>query len=287
MNGVKPSPGHHGPGRIIAPPDRRAHPASRLVKRLPAALLALQQLLSCGSVQARTVYRCVQNATVSLATAPEPGSNCTAQQVDDTAVQAPNLWGNMGVFSGTLYEREQDGVLVYSTRNLPGSRVFLKFTVTTPPGEPAHAGLGRVGPPQLNRHAKQFKAAARATGVDDAWLRAIAHAESNFDAAAVSPKGAQGVMQLMPDTATELGVRDPFSAEQSINGGARYLQALLKRYQGNRTLAAAAYNAGIGAVTRYRGVPPYAETLAYVEKVGALYARYQAAMGIRTETPAR
>lgn len=253
---------------------------------LPAAL-ALLPLLLPGTAAARTVYRCVQNNTVSLATAPEPGSKCKAQQVDDNAVQAPNLWGNMGVFSGTLYEREQDGQLVYSTRNLPGSRVFLKFTVATPPGEPAHEGLGKVGKPQLNRHAKQFKAAARATGVDDAWLRAIAHAESNFDAGAVSPKGAQGVMQLMPDTATELGVSDPLSAEQSINGGARYLKALLARYKGDRTLAAAAYNAGIGAVTRYKGVPPYAETLAYVEKVSTLYARYREAMGIKPETPAR
>jgi len=257
------------------------------MKPLLPIVLALLPLLLPGPAAARTVYRCVQNNTVSLATAPEPGSKCKAQQVDDNAVQAPNLWGNMGVFSGTLYEREQDGQLVYSTRNLPGSRVFLKFTVATPPGEPAHEGLGKVGKPQLNRHAKQFKAAARATGVDDAWLRAIAHAESNFDAGAVSPKGAQGVMQLMPDTATELGVSDPLSAEQSINGGARYLKALLARYKGDRTLAAAAYNAGIGAVTRYKGVPPYAETMAYVEKVSTLYASYREAMGFKPETPAR
>ncbi len=257
------------------------------MKRPPVVAMVLLTLLPCAPAAARTVYRCVQNNTVSLATAPEPGSKCTAQDVDDNAVQTPNLWGNMGVFSGTLYEREQDGRLVYSTRNLPGSRVFLKFTVNTPPGEPAHPGLGKVGPAQLNRHAKQFKAAARATGVEDAWLRAIAHAESNFDAGAVSPKGAQGVMQLMPDTATELGVSDPFSADQSINGGARYLKALLKRYKGDRTLAAAAYNAGIGAVTRYKGVPPYAETLAYVEKVSALYVRYRDAMGGAPQTPAR
>lgn len=273
---------------MIAPPlDLAAPGGPGAMKPLLPAVLALLPLLLPGTASARTVYRCVQNNTVSLATAPEPGSKCKAQQIDDNAVQAPNLWGNMGVFSGTLYEREQDGQLVYSTRNLPGSRVFLKFTVATPPGEPAHEGLGKVGAPQLNRHAKQFKAAARATGVDDAWLRAIAHAESGFDAGAVSPKGAQGVMQLMPDTATELGVSDPLSAEQSINGGARYLKALLARYKGDRMLAAAAYNAGIGAVTRYKGVPPYAETLAYVEKVGALYARYREAMGFKAETPAR
>lgn len=176
------------------------------------ALLLLPSLWP-GLAAARTVYRCVQGNTVSLATAPEPGSRCTAKEIDDNAIQTPNLWGNMGVFSGVLYEREQDGALVYSTRNLPGSRVFLKFTVATPPGEPAHEGLGKVGKPQLAQHAKQFKAAAKATGVDDAWLRAIAHAESNFDALAVSTKGAQGVMQLMPETAQEYGVRDPFSPQ--------------------------------------------------------------------------
>jgi hypothetical protein len=273
---------------MIAPPHDLVAPCGPgAMKPFLPALLALLPLLLPGTAAARTVYRCVQGNTVSLATAPEPGSKCKAQQIDDSAVQTPNLWGNMGVFSGTLYEREQDGTLVYSTRNLPGSRVFLKFTVSTPPGEPAHEGLGNIGAPQLNRHAKQFKAAARATGVDDAWLRAIAHAESGFNAGAVSPKGAQGVMQLMPDTATELGVSDPLSAEQSINGGARYLQALLKRYKGDRTLATAAYNAGIGAVTRYKGVPPYAETLAYVEKVSVLYTRYREAMGFKVETPAR
>jgi len=253
--------------------------------RVTALVLLLLYGL-CAPLQARTVYRCVQKGTVSMATAPEPGSVCKAIEIDDNAVQAPNLWGNFGVFSGTLYEREQDGRLVYSTRNLPGSTPYLRFTVATPPGEPAHEGLGRVGTPQLNRHAPQFRAAAKATGVDDAWLRAVAHAESGFDEKAVSPKGAQGVMQLMPETATEYGVSDPLSPAQSINGGARYMKSLLRRYNGDRTLAAAAYNAGIGVVARYGGVPPYAETRQYVDKVLALYGRYREAMGTGPERPA-
>lgn len=252
-----------------------------------AAVVLLLGLSVAAPACARTVYRCVQGNTVSLATAPEPGSRCTPREIEDSPLQTPNLWGNMGVFSGTLYEREQEGRTVYSTRNLPGSRVYLRFTVATPPGEPAHEGLGKVGRPRLDAFAAEFKAAARATGVDDAWLRAIAHAESGFDAGAVSPKGAQGVMQLMPDTAALLGVRDPFSAQQSISGGARHMRALLRRYNGDRSLAAAAYNAGIGAVSRHGGVPPYAETLAYVEKVMALYAGYREAMGLRAEVPAR
>ena len=243
-------------------------------------LLSLLLLLAAvPQAQARTVYRCVQGGTVSLSTAPEPGSRCVAKQIDDNAAAVPNLWGAMGVFSGTLYERQQDGRTVYGTRKLPGAVKVLGFTVKTPPGEPAHVGLGKVGKPRLDRHAAQFRAAAKATGVEDAWLRAIAHAESGFDADAVSPKGAQGVMQLMPKTAREYGVVDPFSSAQSIGAGARFLKSLMKRYRGDLTLVAAAYNAGIGTVTRYGGVPPYAETRAYLAKVLALHARYREALG--------
>lgn len=253
----------------------------------PLLLLALcAGLFAPPELHARTIYRCVRDGTVSMATAPEPGSRCQPHEVDDNAVQAPNLWGNFGVFSGTLYEREQDGTTVYSTRNLPGSRPYLRFTVNTPPGEPAHAGLGRVGKPQLDRYPKAFRAAAKKTGVEEAWLRAIAHAESGFEPRAVSPKGALGVMQLLPEVATEYGVADPFSPEQSIDGGARHMRWLLARYHGDRTLAVAAYNAGVGAVARYDGVPPYAETREYVAKVFTLYARYREAMGNPIERPA-
>ena len=265
------------------------HPQRRSPRDVAVLLAALTLALAAAvpSADARTVYRCVRNGTVSLATAPEPGSKCEAREIDDNAVQAPNLWGSMGVFSGTLYEREQDGKRVYSTRNLPGSRVFLKFTAVTPPGEPAHEGLGKVGKPQLKPFAAEFKAAAKATGVEDAWLRAIAHAESAFDAEAVSAKGAQGVMQLMPDVVADYGVEDPFDAKQSIHAGARHLRALLRRYGNDRTLALAAYNAGIGTVQRYGGVPPYAETQAYIAKVQALHARYREAMGFKIERPAQ
>ncbi|MCC7249254.1 MAG: lytic transglycosylase domain-containing protein [Lysobacter sp.] len=258
-------------------------PPSRFLTRFRAQFLAWAALCVgalgiADAAEARSVYRCVRAGTVSLSTAPEPGSQCEAKEIPDDAVQTPNLWGEMGVFSGTLYEREQDGVLVYGTRKLPGAREYLRFTVATPPGEPAHEGLGKVEAPKLDRHAKAFKAAAKRSGVDDAMLRAIAHAESRFDEKAVSPKGAQGVMQLMPATAESLGVTDPFSPAQSIDAGARYLRTLLKRYKNDRTLAIAAYNAGPGAVARYAGVPPYAETKAYLEKVEALYDAYKRAL---------
>ena len=249
-------------------------------------LLAATLSLAGFSAEARTVYRCVRNGTVSLSTAPEPGSKCEAKKIDDNAANVPNLWGSMGVFSGTLYQREQDGQLVYGTRKLPGSTVYLKFTVATPPGEPAHPGLGKVGKPRLDMYARQFKAASKATGVEDAWLRSIAHAESGFAAKALSPKGAQGVMQLMPDVAKQYGVVDPYSPVESISAGARHLKSLFKRYHNDLVLVAAAYNAGIGAVTRYKGVPPYAETQAYVEKVQALHQRYRQALGTAPLRPA-
>lgn len=255
---------------------RRYHGLMSTARSAVAVLLACAL---CIPVQARTVYRCIRDNTVSLATAPEPGSKCEAKVVADDVAKVPNLWGELGLIKGTLYEREQDGKTVYSTRNLPGSRKFLQFSVDTPPGEPAHVGLGRVGKARLDRHAAQFRAAAKKTGVDDAWLRAIAHAESGFNETAVSPKGAQGVMQLMPGTAKEYGVADPLSAPQSIDGGARYLRDLKKRYRGDLTLVAAAYNAGIGTVARYGGVPPYRETREYIDKVRTLYDRYRTALG--------
>ena len=158
---------------------------------------------------------------------------------------------------------------------------MLAFSVTPPPGAQAHPGLGRIGKPQPAVHAADFRAAAKANKIDDAWLRAVAHAESGMQPDAVSPKGAQGMMQLLPATAREYRVSNPFSATESIQGGARYLSMLLKRYKGDRRLAAAAYNAGMGTVQRYGGIPPYRETQAYVEKVEALYTLYRDALASR------
>jgi hypothetical protein len=244
-------------------------------------MLALTALMAAQAAHARIIYRCVRDGTVSLATAPEPDAQCFAKTLDDNAAALPNLWGSMGVVHGTLYQRIQDGKTVYSTRNLPGSTRVLAFSVATPAGSPAHAGLGKVGQPRMAEFPHEFKAAARKTGVDEAWLRAIAHAESAYDASAVSAKGAKGVMQLMPEVIGDYGVKDPFSAGQSIMAGARLLKTLATQYEGDLNLAAAAYNAGAGAVAQYNGVPPYVETQEYVAKVQALHARYRKAMGLK------
>lgn len=112
-----------------------------------------------------------------------------------------------------------------------------------------------------------FEKASQTYGVPVALLKAVAKTESNFNPNAQSSCGAQGVMQLMPGTARGLGVTDSFDPEQNIMGGAKYLSGLLSMFDGNTTYAVAAYNAGAGNVQKYGGVPPFAETQAYVERV--------------------
>ena len=122
-----------------------------------------------------------------------------------------------------------------------------------------------------------MREAARSHGIDPALLAAVAKAESGFDPHAWSPAGAQGLMQLMPATARALGVSDPGDPAQSLDGGARYLRQQLDAFDGDLTLALAAYNAGPGAVRRHGGVPPYSETQAYVPKVMGYYDEFRAA----------
>jgi soluble lytic murein transglycosylase len=109
-------------------------------------------------------------------------------------------------------------------------------------------------------------------------VKAVIAAESLFDSDAVSRKGAQGLMQLMPTTASKLGVADPFSADQNVRGGVRYLRQMLDRY-GDMQRALAAYNAGPTAVDRYQGIPPYPETRAYVRRVMTYYRDYNGDFG--------
>jgi soluble lytic murein transglycosylase-like protein len=125
-----------------------------------------------------------------------------------------------------------------------------------------------------SQYAKPIQKASSQYGIDVALIRAIIHTESAFNPRAISPKGAVGLMQLMPFTAKRFGVTDRFDPSQNIEGGVRYLKWLMSRYKGNTALVLAAYNAGEGAVDKYSGIPPYKETQAYVKKVHKLIPYY-------------
>jgi cell wall-associated NlpC family hydrolase len=139
---------------------------------------------------------------------------------------------------------------------------------TTPAGTPTATTPTTSAPASTNtQYDSLIQQAARDQGVDPALLKGLVQAESGFDPSSVSSVGAQGLTQLMPDTARGLGVTNPFDPLQNLEGGARFLAGALKRFGGNEQLALAAYNAGPGAVERYGGIPPYAETQAYVPRV--------------------
>ena len=185
---------------------------------------------------------------------------------------------------GQVYSYIKDGVRHYSSKRPKGvASASPVRTIKYSFMESCYACAAKsgvnFGNVRLNTAAyrDEIAAAARRHGVDEAIVRAIIHAESAFNPNALSRVGAQGLMQLMPATARRFGVTNAFDASQNIGGGVQYLAWLLKRFDGNLTLAAAGYNAGEGAVAKYKGVPPYSETQRYVQRVGVLADRYRVA----------
>lgn len=124
----------------------------------------------------------------------------------------------------------------------------------------------------------EIRDAVASSEVEESLIRAVIHAESAYQPDALSPKGAQGLMQLMPQTQVELEVGDPFDPAENIRGGARYLSKLLEEFRGDVELAVAAYNAGPAAVYRYGGIPPFDETQEYVRRIRILHRRYAQAL---------
>lgn len=122
----------------------------------------------------------------------------------------------------------------------------------------------------IRRYCQKFR-------LEEALVHAVIKAESGFNPRAVSRKGALGMMQLLPQTARDLSVRDPFNAEENIRGGSRYLRMMLDEFDGNVELALAAYNAGPNAVKKHGGIPPYEETQSYVKKVKRYLQQYRQA----------
>ena len=154
-----------------------------------------------------------------------------------------------------------------SRLRLPGESPFSEVVSRVTTGaRPAFVGHEEVE--------RLVRANAIASNVDPALIEAVIANESGFDANATSSAGAQGLMQLMPATAAELGVTDSYDPAQNVFGGSRYLRDLLDRFGGDTKLALAAYNAGAGAVEKYGGVPPYAQTRAYVQNVLASYEKF-------------
>ncbi|WP_257389028.1 lytic transglycosylase domain-containing protein [Tahibacter caeni] len=213
-------------------------------------------------------------AASTAAATPQPGQ----WQYREGAAAAPAAGESPKVLRGAVYKiSKSNGTTEYTNIRPAGKRYQVLFTyISTCFACDVHSTVN-FSSTRLNRDAYRAEIAAAAAefGVDESLLRAVVHAESAFNPNALSNKGAQGLMQLMPGTADDLGVDNPFDAVQNIRGGAQYLARQLRNFQGNERLAMAAYNAGPANVTKYGGVPPFDETRVYVERVSTLRDRYR------------
>jgi soluble lytic murein transglycosylase-like protein len=174
----------------------------------------------------------------------------------------------------------ENGTTVFTNVPAPGRpyELYVKEPAKpAPPMEAAAPGRADASRAARGRYATHIRAAAQASDVDAALIHAVISAESGYNPSARSPKGAVGLMQLMPDTAARYSVANRLDPEQNIQGGARYLRDLLRMFNNDLQLVLAAYNAGEKAVLKYGNrIPPYPETAAYVPRVLKYYRSYRA-----------
>lgn len=230
---------------------------------------------AAGSAGAKREVDYRENPATNATPAPEGSGTAKTMTGPETSKPAPK------VLRGAVYRIErQNGVTEYTNiRPRKGGYALLFTYISTCVACDLHSTIDFAHTKlNLDAYKDVVAQAAADNGLDVALLRAVIHAESAFNPMALSSKGAQGLMQLMPGTADEVGVTDAFDAEQNIRGGARYLARMLKDFNGDERMATAAYNAGPGAVQKYAGVPPYAETQVYVERVATLAERYRKAL---------
>jgi soluble lytic murein transglycosylase-like protein len=184
-----------------------------------------------------------------------------------------------GVASADIYTyTDADGVVHFTNKPKDGKyKLYLKSTErrskrgNVTPVMPSDRSVER-----FTRYDTWIRQAATLYQIPEELVRAVMKVESDYDPRAVSPAGAMGLMQMIPETALRMQVRDPFDPRESIFGGTRYLRILANTFNGDLAMTIAAYNAGEGAVARYNGVPPYEETQFYVTQVISYYRRYRA-----------
>ena len=231
------------------------------------------------------------------AAARKAGNGKTAKRVGlHTATARTDATAGLPVISALLVPRQSPGDLVYWSKQERRWKQVPRISAATMrraisaaseirSGVLPRKGVARgqaissrppvVSPASSNLDASIDEAAARHQ-VDPDLVRALIQVESNFNPRARSPKGAMGLMQLMPATARSLNVRNAFDARQNLDGGVRHLAGLLQDFDGNVELSLAAYNAGAGAVQRHNGIPPYVETQNYVRRITAIYGQHGA-----------
>lgn len=183
---------------------------------------------------------------------------------------------NGGSVDMSLVQRlfDQNGINIELCRNTVSPSATVNNTATYSGSSAINSGSVKLEASGLSCSADLdaiFNEAASKYGVDAKFLKAIAKCESDFSTECTSRSGAMGIMQLMPQTAASLGVTDAYDPYQNIMGGARYISEKLTQYNGDKSLALAAYNAGSGNVAKYGGIPPFKETQNYVAKVMAYY----------------